>query len=150
MTKNNCVEITLYFDGASRGNPGPGGAGALLSKGIPPNHEIIGKYSKNLGTTTNNAAEYNAIILGLRKVKMLLGDQLECDRLLIKGDSQLAIRQLKGEYKVKSSNLEPLYTEVKKLLSDLRSSGIEVKLEHIPRKLNSIADKLANRAIDEQ
>jgi ribonuclease HI/probable phosphoglycerate mutase len=129
--------VNLYTDGACRGNPGQGGAGAVL---MDETGEIIAAVRLSLGHCTNNIAEYKALIFGLEEaIKKRYG------RLNIFLDSELLVNQIKGSYKVKNENLKILMREVKKLLSYFDS----YKVEHIDRTLNHMADKLANEAIDE-
>ncbi len=129
-------EYTLYFDGASRGNPGRSGLGFLVYK---DNYEIY-KCSKYIGDNyTNNYAEYMGVYEGL---KWCFENKI--NNLTIKGDSQLVIKQLKGEYKVNSPNLQELYDKCSKLLKLFDN----YELYHIDRKLNSEADKLANLSLD--
>ena len=127
---------TLYFDGASRGNPGRSGLGYLVYQEDSKIHEC----SKYIGDNyTNNYAEYMAIHEGL---KWCFDHKIT--NLTIKGDSQLVIKQLKGEYKVNSPNLQELYDKCSKLLKLFDS----YELYHIDRKLNTEADKLANLSLD--
>jgi len=129
--------VNLYTDGACRGNPGQGGAGAVL---VDERGEIVATVRRSLGLCTNNIAEYRALILGLEEaLKKRYG------RLNIFLDSELLVNQIKGSYKVKNENLKILMLEVRKLLSYFDS----YKVEHIDRSLNHRADKLANEAIDE-
>jgi ribonuclease HI/probable phosphoglycerate mutase len=128
----------LFTDGASRGNPGEAGAGAVLFS--PAGEELLA-CSKYLGTCTNNVAEYKALILGLDEAL-----QLGCRELAIALDSQLIVRQIQGQYKVKNETLLPLFQEVRKRLARLEKWTIR----HVPRAENSRADQLANRGIDEQ
>ena len=129
--------VNLYTDGACRGNPGQGGAGAVL---VDERGEIVATVRRSLGLCTNNIAEYRALILGLEEaLKKRYG------RLNIFLDSELLVNQIKGSYKVKNENLKILMLEVRKLLSYFDS----YKIEHIDRSQNHMADKLANEAIDE-
>jgi len=129
--------VNLYTDGACRGNPGQGGAGAVL---VDETGEIVATVRHSLGHCTNNIAEYKALIFGLEEaLKKRYG------RLNIFLDSELLVNQIKGSYKVKNENLKILMSEVKKLLSYFDS----YKVEHIDRSQNHMADKLANEAIDE-
>lgn len=129
-------EGVLWTDGAARGNPGPAGIGAILKA---PNGQVLYTGSEFLGHTTNNVAEYKAVLLGLAGA---LAQGIE--RLEVRADSELLIKQLKGEYKVRSLGLRPLFDETRKLLSRFHS----VKLTHIRRELNREADRLANEGID--
>lgn len=130
------MSYQIYSDGASRGNPGPAGIGAVVLKGGEVVHEI----SKYLGATTNNVAEYEALLEALDYcVKKKLSP------VEILADSQLMIRQLTGEYKVKHENIKPLYRRAQEYLSQLKVTGYK----HVPRELNKHADKLANQGIDD-
>jgi ribonuclease HI len=129
-------EAVLWTDGAARGNPGPAGIGAILKS---PTGEVLFKGSEFLGHTTNNVAEYKAVLLGLAGA---LAQGI--DRIEVRADSELLIKQLKGEYRVKSPGLRPLFEEARRLISRFTS----VKLTHIRRELNGEADRLANEGID--
>lgn len=138
---HDCTFI-LQFDGGSRGNPGIAGAGAVLFK-----RQRNKKYREVWNNTlylgnhqTNNYAEYQGLILGL---SYCLESKIKS--LAIQGDSLLVIKQLKGEYNVKSNNIVKLYTKAKDLLSSMEGG---IFLEHIPRKRNSRADYLSNVAMD--
>lgn len=126
----------LFTDGASRGNPGQAGAGAVLLS--PQGEELVAR-SAYLGTCTNNVAEYRALILGLDASL-----QLGCEELSIALDSELIVRQIQGRYKVKNEALLPLFQQVQERLSRLRKWSIM----HVPRSQNSRADQLANQGID--
>ncbi len=128
--------VRIFSDGASRGNPGPAGAGAIIEseRGV-----VEGEISAYIGEKTNNAAEYIALILALRRANALGKRKVE-----IYLDSQLVVEQLLGKYRVKSQDLKPLYQEVKELLSRFES----VRISHVHRAENDKADELANRAID--
>ncbi|HPL63924.1 MAG: ribonuclease HI family protein [Syntrophales bacterium] len=133
----NPPERDLYTDGASRGNPGNAGAGAIL---IGPGGDIEAALKKSLGVCTNNEAEYKALILGLEEAL-----RMKNRRLRIFLDSELIVRQLQGVYRIKNSRLSGLAAEARNLLSFLDGYTIE----HIPRERNAMADRLANEAIDE-
>lgn len=128
----------LYCDGASRGNPGPAGAGALL---YDPGGILKGQLSRYLGETTNNVAEYQALILGLQ-----LAREQGAARIQILADSQLVVEQLNGSYRVKSPHLLPLWQQAKKELQNFEAYAIS----HVPRAQNSLADELANQGIDQK
>ncbi|HZA50291.1 MAG TPA: reverse transcriptase-like protein [Myxococcaceae bacterium] len=130
--------VRVYSDGAARGNPGPAGAGAVL---VEPNGQVVERIGKFLGTQTNNFAEYMGLLLGLRRAKEMGVAEVE-----VYADSELMIRQLGGRYQVKSLSLRPLYEEALELLNGFS----RVKLVHVPREMNSAADEMSNRAIDEQ
>lgn len=125
-----------YTDGASRGNPGIAGCGAHI---ISPQQEEHG-FKRFLGTKTNNQAEYEAVILALEHLT-----RFKADHVTIRADSELMVKQMNGEYKVKNSNILPLYTQVK----DLTKNFTTIHFEHVRREFNKEADKLANEAIDD-
>lgn len=128
--------LYLYSDGASRGNPGEGGAGVLITDNM--GNEIFSK-GFYLGHCTNNEAEYKALIIGLAEAS-----GSGCDNIVIFLDSQLIVRQINGEYQVKNKNLIPLYGQVMDLLAFFH----KYRVEHIPRSENTRADQLANEGID--
>lgn len=128
----------LWSDGAARGNPGPAGIGAILKS---PSGEVLAEESQFLGHTTNNIAEYRALLLGVSRAL-----ELGIETLEVRADSELLIKQLRGEYKVRNEGLKPLHAEAKQLLARFRG----VKLTHVRRELNVEADRLANRGIDER
>jgi len=129
--------LNLYTDGACRGNPGQGGAGAVL---VDESGNIFATIKNSLGLCTNNIAEYKALILGLEEAL-----KRKCRRLHIFLDSELLVNQINGQYKVKNENLKILMRDVRKLLSYFDSYTVK----HIDRSHNHIADRLANEAIDE-
>ncbi|MFQ5442139.1 MAG: ribonuclease HI family protein [Thermodesulfobacteriota bacterium] len=126
----------LYVDGASRGNPGESGAGAVIKD---HSGRAVKRLKKYLGTGTNNMAEYKALIMGLEAAR-----SMGVSKILVYADSELMVRQLSGVYKVKSETLLPLYERARGLLSGFS----EYKIKHIPRDRNKAADNLANEAID--
>lgn len=137
------MHFTLYADGGSRGNPGPAGAGAVVFDSLGKRVVEVADY---LGVATNNIAEYEAVLRGLRKLRdEYLPEHLSECKLTIKMDSKLVIEQLKGNYKVKHPNLTPRYLETKNLIA---RSFPHVEFIHVPRALNADADALANRAMD--
>ncbi len=125
------VEVVIYTDGASKGNPGPSGAGGVI---LTPDGETIEEFREHLGRTTNNVAEYEAVRIGLARA-LALGAR----RVTVRLDSELVSNQLTGRYRVKDTKLIDRYLEVGQLLSRLDS----VKFETIPREKNTRADKLA-------
>jgi ribonuclease HI len=129
--------VKLFSDGACRGNPGVGGAGAVI---IDDGGQVLWEGSEYLGHCTNNIAEYKALILGL-KGALALG----IDRLEVYLDSELLANQVNGSYKVKNENLKILMQEIRKLISAFETANVR----HVRRCHNELADKLANRAIDE-
>jgi len=131
-------EAVLWTDGAARGNPGPAGGGAILKS---LTGEVIATESLYLGHTTNNIAEYRALLIGLERALCCGVRHIE-----VRADSELLIKQLRGEYRVRSEGLKPLFDAAKKLLVRFQSS----KLTHVRREHNVEADRLANRGIDER
>ena len=131
------MKAILFADGASRGNPGPAGAGAVL---IGTDGKVIAELTRFLGTTTNNVAEYNGFILGLEEAKRLGVDDLD-----VRMDSKLVVEQMRGLWKIKHPNLKPLALKAGALFATFPRRVIS----HVPREENGIADALSNRAIDE-
>ena len=129
------MKLIINTDGLSKGNPGTAAIGATIKD---ERGKMLATISQHIGVTTNNVAEYKALIAALRMALKLKGTQVE-----IRADSELMIRQLKGRYKVKSEGLKPLYIEVTQLL--VKFEGVTLK--YIPRELNTAADKLANDAV---
>ena len=128
--------MVLCTDGASRGNPGPAGAGAIITdeKGATLTEKAV-----YLGEATNNQAEYQALLIGLQEAV-----KLAPARLIVRMDSELIVKQLKGEYRVRNRDLQPLHTRARELMEQLN----DVKVMHVPREENVYADRLANQAID--
>jgi ribonuclease HI len=129
-------EFVIHVDGASRGNPGLAGAGAIIKDS---SGAVIGELRRFLGMGTNNMAEYEALILALEEAK-----GLGCESVSVFADSELVVKQIKGIYRVKNEGLKGLYAIAIKLASQFTS----FKIAHVKRELNSEADKLANEAID--
>ena len=128
--------VTINCDGAARGNPGPAGAGAVV---VAEDGTVLAEVAEGLGETTNNVAEYTAVIRGLEEAQ-----RLGASEVLLRSDSQLLINQLTGRYRVKAPHLQPLYRQVR----DLLRSFDRVDLEHVPRERNVAADALANLGVD--
>ena len=128
--------VIIYSDGAARGNPGPAGAGAVLQG---EDGHVIVELCRYLGEATNNQAEYQALLLALEEAKTI-----GADKLTIFADSELMVKQIMGEYRVKNDGLKPLFAEAQKLLRDFA----DYTIEHVPRDENRHADRLANLAID--
>ena len=124
-----------YFDGASRGNPGTAGAGALL---VNENGEVIWETARFLGTKTNNEAEYTALLLLLKAAK-----ERDIKTLNIYGDSKLVVSQVSKQWKINLPHLRALAQEAWSLMG-----GMSVTLEWIPREKNKLADALSNQGID--
>jgi ribonuclease HI len=129
------MKLIINTDGLSKGNPGTAAIGAMIKD---ERGKMLATISKRIGITTNNVAEYQALIAALQKALKLGGTQV-----VIRADSELMIRQLNGRYKIKSEGLKPLYIEVTQLLAKFET----VSLKHIPREQNSEADKLANDSL---
>jgi ribonuclease HI len=129
---------SLYCDGASRGNPGQAGAGVLL---VDAFGDIRVQYGEYLGQATNNVAEYQALLLGLKMAR-----NLGVKKIQVFADSELLVRQLNGQYRVKAAHLLPLWEEATKALQAFETHEIS----HVPRELNYLADRLANQAIDQK
>ena len=129
------MKLIINTNGLSKGNPGTAAIGATIKD---ERGKILATISKRIGITTNNVAEYQALISALQKAIKLGGTQV-----VIRADSELMIRQLNGRYKIKSEGLKPLYIEVTQLLAKFEA----VSLKHIPRELNAEADKLANDSL---
>jgi ribonuclease HI/probable phosphoglycerate mutase len=129
--------LSLFTDGACRGNPGNGGAGAVL---VGENGEVVSTAKRFLGHCTNNIAEYQALILGLEEAL-----RRGSTAISIYLDSELIVRQIQGVYRVKNPTLKPLMADVRALLDRFDTWQVA----HVPRSENAVADKLANEAIDE-
>ena len=129
--------MTIHTDGGSRGNPGPAAAGAVLtSEGV-----VVATVSKYLGETTNNQAEYMGAVIGLEKAKELGVDEVE-----LVMDSELVVKQLKREYKVKDKEIAKRFLEVWNLVVGFKS----VTFRHVRREFNKEADAIVNACLDEQ
>jgi ribonuclease HI len=128
--------LTLQFDGGSRGNPGPAGIGVVIRAADGTAIFTLGRY---VGRCTNNVAEYTALITGLEEAR-----RLGAHKLVIRGDSELIIKQMKGEYRVKHPDMKVLYERAQSLVREFD----EVKITHNLREHNELADKLANLAMD--
>jgi ribonuclease HI len=131
------VKLTLYADGAARGNPGAAGAGAVLydEKG-----KVVAELGRPLGHATNNVAEYSALILGLEEARRRGATAIE-----VRMDSLLVVQQMRGLWRIKHPGLTPLALRAGALLA----SFPEREIRHVPREENAAADELSNRAIDE-
>ncbi|CAI8618036.1 unnamed protein product [Vicia faba] len=138
MNYGNQGFYTLQFDGACRGNPGPAGAGAVL---FDENGNVLFHFRKGLGYQTNNAAEYHALILGLRH-SIMKG----CKHINVQGDSHLVINQFQGSYRINNPHLRSLCDEALGLKYNFSTFGIK----HISRDFNTNADAQANLAINLQ
>jgi ribonuclease HI len=128
--------LTLEFDGGSRGNPGPAGVGIVVRAADGTPLVTLGRF---IGRATNNVAEYKALITALQEAK-----KLGAKKIVIRGDSELIIKQMRGEYRVKNPDLRELYDEAQHLYHQFDEGRIEHNLRH----KNETADKLANLAMD--
>ncbi len=129
-------KVLIYIDGAARGNPGPAGLGVVI---LDEDRTKIKDYYKYLGKTTNNIAEYNALIYGLQEAHMLGAKDV-----VLHMDSELVAKQLKGDFRVKNTKIKPIFEQALHLINGF--DKVEIKL--IERSLNKEADKLANKAIN--
>jgi len=125
------------IDGGSRGNPGPASYGVVIRD---PRGEIVAKLKKYIGRSTNNVAEYYGLIAALDYAQ-----QHGVRALRVESDSELLVRQMRGQYKVKSADLRPLFERARKMAASLAS----FKIDHVYRDQNAEADALANQALDE-
>jgi ribonuclease HI len=131
--------LMISFDGGSRGNPGPAAIGAVVTDPVAAPQERLAAVSEYIGETTNNVAEYRALIAGLEAARAFPARGVE-----VRGDSKLVIEQVRGRWKVKQAHLRPLVDEVRRLLEPYE----RVTLTHIPREQNTDADLLVNAALD--
>lgn len=131
-------KLILRTDGAARGNPGPAALGIVIQT---EGGEVVASEKAYLGRLTNNQAEYRALIAGLKAVAIY-----EPAVVLVKMDSELVVKQMRGEYRVKAPDLLPLYQEARRLVAGLP----RVQFTHVPRAENHLADALANQALDER
>jgi len=129
-------KLTLYLDGAARGNPGPAGIGVVMQddKG-----KRIKEFYKYIGETTNNIAEYSALIYGLQEALIL-----KADEVVINLDSELVAEQINGSYKVKNEALRQLFAQALHMLGSFKA----FEVRHVDRQMNKDADRLANKAIN--
>lgn len=133
--------ITINTDGGARGNPGPAAIGVVIRDG---KGKVVKEYGKTIGNATNNIAEYSAVVSALETLLKMLGAKAKQAEVLIEADSELVVKQLKGEYKVKDSNLQKEFIKV----YNLKQSLGKIDYKHIPREKNKRADQLVNEALD--
>jgi ribonuclease HI len=130
------VKLTVNVDGGARGNPGPAAIGVVVRDS---DGGILATVSETIGEATNNVAEYRALIAGIEQARLLGADRLE-----LFGDSELVVKQVRGEYKVKNPGIRPLHAEVVEALR-----GFDVwSIDHVRREQNADADALVNDALD--
>ena len=130
--------LRIWVDGACRGNPGPASVGGHIEDA---EGNVVAQVSECLGTTTNNVAEYMALIRALETAKALGATEVE-----VRADSLLMVKQMAGEYRVKHPNLKPLFERARILAVGFKT----FRFTHVPREENSAADRLANLALDGQ
>lgn len=136
------MKYILYTDGGSRGNPGPAGIGVVICN---EQGEPLKKYGEAIGETTNNEAEYQALIFGLKKLKQVFGkEMMKKSELEIKMDSELIVKQMNHQYKIEEPNLQKLFLQVWNLMLDFG----QIKFKAIPREQNKEADAMVNQALD--
>ncbi len=131
-------EATLFADGGSRGNPGPAASGAVL---VDAEGNVIDSVGLYLGRATNNVAEWTALCIGLERAL-----ERGIRRLAVRLDSELVVKQMLGEYRVKHADLLPLYRRARALLSKFE----HVDIAHVRRKDNALADRLVNEVLDQE
>jgi ribonuclease HI len=132
--------VTIHTDGGSRGNPGPAAVGVVIEYGAK--HK---EYGERIGIATNNAAEYRAVVLGLKKARLLIGKRTTAQAAVkVVLDSELVANQLSGTFKLREPELFPLFIEIWNLRQDFGS----VSFTAVPREKNREADRLVNRALD--
>ena len=128
--------MVVNVDGGSRGNPGPAAIAAVVAT---PDGEVLERLGETIGPATNNVAEYRAVLLGIERARGLGAREIE-----LIGDSELVVRQVRGEYKVKDATLRELHGQVQTALAGLASWTIR----NVPREQNAEADRLVNEALD--
>jgi ribonuclease HI len=128
--------LTVHVDGGARGNPGPA---AIAAVATDPAGEPVKRRGETIGRATNNVAEYRALLLGIELARELGAREIE-----LVGDSELIVRQVKGEYRVKNADLQPLHREVRAALEGFERWSIR----HVRREQNADADALVNETLD--
>ena len=130
------MKLEIFTDGAARGNPGPAGIGVVIY-----NEEkiVVEEYKEYIGDTTNNTAEYRALIAGLKAAKKYVPCSLNFCL-----DSELVVRQMNGQWRVRDENLAGLFGQAKAMLTDFE----KVEFKYVPREQNKLADRLANQALN--
>lgn len=136
------MKINAFIDGASRGNPGESGIGVLLKDDAG---NILASINGYIGKATNNIAEYTALIVCLKKAIHL--KRINCTKITIHSDSELLVRQMNGQYRVKNEGIKEIFESVHRVLRSAKG-GFEYEIKHIKREQNRDADLLANAGID--
>ena len=140
---NDNTTLLVYSDGGARGNPGPAASAWLaIWQG-----KLLHQQAEYLGESTNNLAEYQALLSALTWLVNNWPDSAQSARFHL--DSQLVVKQLTGEFKVKKTHLRPLFHQIQQLIEQLRQQGIQIEIVHIPREENQQADSLVNQALDQ-
>ncbi len=135
-------DFIIYTDGGSRGNPGPAAIGFVIQDSAG---RTLKEHGEAIGETTNNVAEYKALVAALKKLKALIGStKAEAMTIEVRADSELLMKQLKGEYKIKEETLIPLFIEIWNVKQDFKN----INFVHIPREKNKMADHMVNVALD--
>jgi len=135
-------KIILHTDGGSRGNPGPAALGVVIAN---EKDEMLKQYGEYIGEATNNDAEYQAVVSGLKKIKSLFGKNATKDIIVeVMADSELLVKQMNGKYKVENSKVQQLFLKIWNLKVDFK----EVTFTAVPREQNKAADKMVNEALD--
>ncbi len=127
--------FTIYTDGASKGNPGPAAIGAVI---LDESGKVVSQVSRGIGRATNNQTEYLALIAGLEEAARLGVEHIE-----VRSDSELMVRQIRGEYRVRNTALKPLFEKAQHLMARFQYS----RIVHIPREQNRSADALCHKAL---
>lgn len=136
------MNLIIYTDGGSRGNPGPAAIGVVI---LNEDNQLIKKYSEYIDEATNNEAEYSAVIFALKKVKLLFGkDKTKNMEIEIRLDSELVAKQLNHQYKIREENIGNLFIKVWNLVLDFK----KVSFKQIKREENQEADRLVNEVLD--
>lgn len=136
------MTLKINCDGGSRGNPGPAAIGVVIESSIKNQVSRIEKISKYIEIATNNQAEYRAVLEALKWIEENIKSDFSADFIL---DSELVVKQLNGEYKIKNEGLKPLFNEIKSLIIKL---GGRINFRHVKREENKEADRLVNKALD--
>ncbi len=141
MSNRLFQKLIIYIDGGSRGNPGPSAFAVVFTK----EGRVFKEYSQCIGEATNNEAEYQGLIFALKKAKALLGkEKIKKATIEIKSDSELLIKQMKGEYKIKEPKIQQLFLKAWNLKIDFKN----LKFSLISRQDNQQADRLVNQTLD--
>jgi ribonuclease HI len=129
-------KVVVNVDGGARGNPGPAAIAAVVQS---PEGEVLAEHGERIGEATNNVAEYRALLLGIAQAVELGAGEVE-----LVGDSELIVKQVRGEYKVKDATMRELHAQVKRALASFDRWSIR----HVRRELNAEADRLVNEVLD--